>query len=588
MPWRTDLLDPIPGDNPGGKDLRYEPVYQEIKEARREEVDVPQGAWETDRKVADWPLVVRLCGEILAKRSKDIQVAVWLTEGMLRQEGFSGLRGGIDYLNRLLEKFWDNLYPELEDGDPELRAGPLEVLGSKLGDAVKLVPINPEGHTWASFTDSRTVPLEETVKNDQLKLAARKKLLDGGKTAPEVFDKAVEAASKAYYKQLVGDIDGCLSALKALGKTCDEKFGDASPGFGDLRKSIETVRTVVHPFLKKKLELDPDPPEAEPVPETAEQAEAVADTGEASTDSGALLSLDPTSYADAVARVAAAAKYLRRFEPGNPSPFLMLRGLRWGEVRASGSPPKQRLLEAPSTAVRTQLKSYMLDHKWAELLETAELAMAQPCGRGWLDLQRYVVTACDRLGAQYYLAGKAVRESLADYLNAVPQIREMMMMDDTPAANDETKAWLAAETAAKSDGEQGEQKESAMEGVRTTFEIAMDAVRSGDAERGIGMLMGELSRESSTRGRFRRKTELAAALVAAGREAIALPILQDLAAQIDSFKLEDWEKGNVVAQPLVLLHQCMTKLNGDAAARQALYLRICRLDPLQALSCAQQ
>jgi hypothetical protein len=32
----------------------------------------------------------------------------------------------------------------------------------------------------------------------------------------------------------------------------------------------------------------------------------------------------------------------------------------------------------------------------------------------------------------------------------------------------------------------------------------------------------------------------------------------------------------------------MTKLNGDAAARQALYLRICRLDPLQALSCAQQ
>ena len=82
--------------------------------------------------------------------------------------------------------------------------------------------------------------------------------------------------------------------------------------------------------------------------------------------------------------------------------------------------------------------------------------------------------------------------------------------------------------------------------------------------------------------------KLAAALVASGREAIALPILEELAAQIEAFKLEEWEGGNVVAQPLVLLYQCMTKLNGDAAMRQALYLRICRLDPLQALSCAQQ
>lgn len=588
MPWRTDLLDPIPGENPCGGDLRYEPVYQEIKEARREEVDVPQGAWATDRKVAEWPQVARLCNDILAKRSKDIQIGVWLTEAMLRLEGFSGLKGGAENLNGLLEKFWDRLFPELEEDDTELRAGPLDWMGGKLGDAVRLVPINPDGHSWASFTDSRSVPLEESVKNDANKLAARKKLLESGKIAPEVFDKSVEAAPKAYYKQLVKDIDGCLSALKTLGNTCDAKFGDASPSFGDLRKAIETVRIVVHPFLKKKLELDPDPPEAEPVPETAEQAEAAADSSDAAAEGGALLSLDPTSYGDAVARVAAAAKYLRRAEPGNPSPFLMLRGLRWGEVRASGSPPKQRLLEAPSTAVRTQIKSYILDQKWAELLEASELAMAQPCGRGWLDLQRYAVTACDRLGAPYYLAGKAVREALADYLHAVPQIREMMMMDDTPAANDETRTWLSGELGAKRDAGPDGEKESDMEGGRTTLDVAMDAVRSGDAERGIGMLMSELSRESSTRGRFRRKTELAAALVAAGREAIALPILQDLAAQIDSFKLEEWESGNVVAQPLVLLHQCMTKLNGDAAARQALYLRICRLDPLQALGCAQQ
>jgi type VI secretion system protein ImpA len=168
------------------------------------------------------------------------------------------------------------------------------------------------------------------------------------------------------------------------------------------------------------------------------------------------------------------------------------------------------------------------------------------------------------------------------------------MMDDTPVANDETRTWLTAEITteeaapAAGDPDDGAKPAPGPTANRSIFETAMAAVRSGNAEGGIGMLMRELQRESSTRGRFRRKTELAAALVASGREAIALPILEELAAQIEAFKLEEWEGGNVVAQPLVLLYQCMTKLNGDAAMRQALYLRICRLDPLQALSCAQQ
>ena len=37
MPFREDILNPIPGENPGGADLRYDPVYDKIKEARRED-----------------------------------------------------------------------------------------------------------------------------------------------------------------------------------------------------------------------------------------------------------------------------------------------------------------------------------------------------------------------------------------------------------------------------------------------------------------------------------------------------------------------------------------------------------------------
>jgi len=130
MPLRDDPLNPIPGENPSGANLRYAPVYDKIKESRREDDNAPQGEWAHERKVADWKQVVKLAGESLATKSKDLQLAAWLTEAMLRTEGFAGLLAGLKLLKALIEHFWDTLYPEIEDGDAEMRAAPLDWVGS--------------------------------------------------------------------------------------------------------------------------------------------------------------------------------------------------------------------------------------------------------------------------------------------------------------------------------------------------------------------------------------------------------------------------------------------------------------------------
>jgi len=92
MPLRNDLLNPISADKPAGENLRYAPVYDKIKEARREDDDAPQGDWKRERKVADWPVVIKLISESLAAKTKDLQLAAWLTEAMLNKEGVAGLR----------------------------------------------------------------------------------------------------------------------------------------------------------------------------------------------------------------------------------------------------------------------------------------------------------------------------------------------------------------------------------------------------------------------------------------------------------------------------------------------------------------
>ena len=103
----------------------------------------------TALKAADYPLVIKLASDALAKRGKDLQIAVWLVDAHVRKEGFADLADSLFFLRDLMEQFWDTLYPPLdEDGDMEVRAAPLVWLGSKLGEPLGFLPIVSGKLNW--------------------------------------------------------------------------------------------------------------------------------------------------------------------------------------------------------------------------------------------------------------------------------------------------------------------------------------------------------------------------------------------------------------------------------------------------------
>jgi type VI secretion system protein ImpA len=605
MPLRNDLLNPIPGDNPSGRNLRYDPLFDKVKEARREEDDAAQGDWKYERKVADWPLVIKIAGETLATKTKDLQLAAWLTEAALKREGVAGLREGLDFLKGLVENFWDTLYPEIEDGDLEMRVAPLEWVGNRLDKAVRDARLTRTGFSWYEYKASRKVPTEEDAGQDSNKAAAREAAIAEGKSPPEDFDKAMDASPKAYYVQLAADFEGALESLQALDAVCTEKFQDVAPSMSGLKQTLEEVQQTVRIFLIRKREKEPDEPIAgaepeaaaeEPAPEPAGDQGAAAAPAKARKPAGAMTA-EPVDRGDAIARVASAAKFMRAESPYDPAPYMMLRGLRWGELRASGETIDQAMLAAAPTDVRQNLKRLAMESNWTEVLERAETAMGTECGRGWLDLQRYVCRACSELGSYYEPIRAAVTSGLRAFLADYPSLPGMTMMDDTAAANAETLAWIkeqiqaappAPAAEAPPESQPGwEPQVSAEPGVPAppdAFELAMQAARSGRPQEGIELLMREMSQERTGRARFRRKVQLAQLCAGAGHEAVALPILEEVAAEIERRKLEDWEASDLLAPPLALLYRCMARAGGDQEQRQKLYSWICRLDPLQALN----
>ncbi|MGH7469932.1 MAG: type VI secretion system protein TssA [Longimicrobiales bacterium] len=573
----SELLQPIAGASPGGSDIRYEPIFDQIKRARVEEDDLPSGDWSRVRKTADHSLVIKLATEVLSTRSKDLQVAAWLTESLLKREGLHGLKSGIDLITSLLGQHWEHLFPEIEDDDLEMRTAPLDWVGQYLVVPVLRTSVNRSNHDLLLYRESRTVGYEADADTHE-KQEQRREVLAAGKLSAEDFDEAFTSTPKAWYKELVRDIDATVGSVDTLDRTAQGKFGHAAPRFAPLRDALQQVRQVTTQLLAKKLELDPDPPEVV----AAEEAAA-----DAASPAGGL-SPTPRSRADAESRIAAAARYMRAENSLDPAPYLLLRGFRWGELRADGQHVDPKLLAAPPTELRTRLRGLLLDARWAELLEAGEDVMASPFGRGWLDLQRYILAACGGLGSSHDQVAACIQGALRALLRDVPQLPALALMDDTPTANAETQAWLRDQNLGADDDALAQPMavapriEASATG-RALLERAQQRVRAGEPEKAIELLINPNVQDRSARDRFLRRSQAVRIMVDIGRDAVAQPILEDLVQEIEQHNLEQWEAADIVAQPLGLLYRCVVKSQPESPETQTLYLRICRLDPMLAI-----
>ncbi|NWF83714.1 MAG: type VI secretion system protein TssA [Bryobacteraceae bacterium] len=652
MALREDILAPIPGDNPSGEDLRYAPIVAQIKEARREEEDIAQGVWATERKVADWAQVVKLASEAIAKKSKDLQLAVWLTEALTRREGLEGFREGITLTADLMEQFWDTLWPELEDGDAELRSVPVAWLATQIDASLRRVPLIASGVSHLKYKESLTVPNEEDAGRDPDKAERRKLAIDDGKLTPEDLQSALNATSTAMIEERMASLAAAREALDRLDSLCNEKLGEYAPTFEPIRQLMDELKLSLRQLQQRKGEgakpaasaqaqqepsrqvaSEPEPasrqsssssggggadwltayqpvtyvpesePQYEPQPEPSPAAAPESSSGStwgSSWDTAyqepAAASAPPppaaapaATYAatpepqdaeDLAARLSVLAGWLRKQDPRSPAPYLMLRGFRWGELRGLGGQLDPEWLEAPSTETRQKIRRLAQQEEWQELLEATEQAMAQPCGRAWLDLQRYALAACEGLGEEYAGVAAAIVNATRGLLQDYPQLLEAVLSDDTPAANAQTREALAQHGCLP--GEKPAPK-AAAPSERSDDSLIDDALRRGRHDLALETVARRMSQETSGRGRFQRRVQSARILEAAGRKQAAIPLLRELASEISQRRLEDWETPAIIVEPLCLLYRCLAAVSDSEEERRSIYNQICRLDPVKAL-----
>lgn len=328
------LLQPVSDENPSGESLRYSGLYDEISEARRADVDVNQGEWQTELKVADHRTVVSLAIPALTDKSKDLQIAVWLAEALIKLNGFAGLRDSLKLISGLQENFWETLHPEIDEGDMEGRANAIAWLDTQGATVVRTCAITSgPGYGYTDWQDAKRFDFPENL--EMLDSEAQEKYADlkqqaetENRITSDKWKAAVNQTRRSFCEQTNYTIDECWAAFGELNRVIEEKYDrNQMPGLSGLQKALDDVHTQAKKLLERKRAEEPD--ENDTYDEGSSEAGTANGEGEiVSGGSGGPVRSRP----EALKRLGEIAMFFQRTEPHSPVAYLVQRAVKWGNM----------------------------------------------------------------------------------------------------------------------------------------------------------------------------------------------------------------------------------------------------------------
>jgi len=336
IPSQESFLKDISPTDPVGPSLRYGSLYDEVRLNRQEDDPrLSMGIWQTELKRADWNKIENLCVEALLTESKDLQIAVWLTEAWTALDGIEGYTRGIQVLSGLCETFWETMHPQpQDDGDMENRQMIFEWLDSTLSSRLMLVNLTQSKYDQTAFG----LGFYKSVQHSD----ASQKRVEKAPTGPsrKVDPSKIIGTVEDFQKSLDQTPDGFLvkqrqnfveasSATEIFKTMLISLLGNASPSFAQILKTLKEMERILNSTLQTR---EPPPPPPEPVVESM-ASELLDETATFAPSSPSKKppyeSLNLNTRDDAYRQLDRIATFLEQNDPHSLAPQILRQVIRW-------------------------------------------------------------------------------------------------------------------------------------------------------------------------------------------------------------------------------------------------------------------
>ncbi|AIK96381.1 type VI secretion system protein TssA [Candidatus Odyssella acanthamoebae] len=339
------LVVPILGENPSGVSLRYERIYDDIRDARREDDDtVSYGIWQYDLKRSDWGRVESLCCHALVGQTKDLQIAGWLAEAWVMMDAVPGLKRGLELITQLTSTFWDSIHPTVLNDDFEYRSQFYDWLDKSLSARlVKLIFVPNElgeGVTLADWLAAQRLDsvLKRAPNADRLIKKAEERGQVNFKQCYTFLSRVSTEDGDNYLESLAA----ATSALHELKGAVDQKFPNNTLAFDELgghldemtriyKAEMATRQRATNDITNESLSLSISPPS--PMADT--DPEETLDEATASAIAPPVMPSSPMvpsaiqSREQAYKQLSDIANLLEGLEPHSPAPQILRRVITW-------------------------------------------------------------------------------------------------------------------------------------------------------------------------------------------------------------------------------------------------------------------
>lgn len=361
------LLDPISAKDPTGPSIRFSPSYAEVREARREDdASLPVGVWERPQRSANWDKIVMRTRTILMRESKDLMIACWLSDAVIRSGGLRAVPTALAFLRDFQDAFWDTLHPQ-DDGDEDSpRFSPLtwfdKVASQHIRTAQLVEHWDDQGTvawSWSDHDLSAKRAHAPPTKNTGRGRAPERH-------TPEAFTAAIAATPTAALQGIVDTVHSILAEAEQMHESLSEKAGSRAPVLGQVVSAAHDIEALIFPPLSARSDYATEPAAPDPDPDVRKDPiVSIPDDlpsenttpPRAWTDSRALT----TSREEAYATLRSVSDFLRETEPHSTAPYLIDRAVRWG-----GMSLQEIMLEIEQTNPGNNILGWILSEQQNE------------------------------------------------------------------------------------------------------------------------------------------------------------------------------------------------------------------------------
>lgn len=323
------ILAPISSEAPSGVDVRtdFSPTsnYFRLRDARAEARAAERAAEtaaDSDAGGQEWRTVKTLAIKILNEQAKDLEVAAWLTESLVRSNGLAGLAAGAEIIGGLAERYWDVLYPMPDEDGIVTRVAPVTGLNGEGGDGTLSQPLfklplfkDGNGEKVMLFQYEQSA---ELTTLDPKRMEAR---LRAGVVPYDQMQAAARANPPGNFVALRRDLIAAQAAWRAMGLLLDEKAGADSPPTRRIADTLEQIKRVVDRYA---------PAEAAAAEEVAPEAGPAEEAPGAAGPAGPKKRL--ATREDALAMLSEIADWFRKNEPQSPLAYTIDDAIRRGRL----------------------------------------------------------------------------------------------------------------------------------------------------------------------------------------------------------------------------------------------------------------